>query len=128
MNRRHRLRGSSDPYWRVPLWADTHGRRPPGEAMVRIFADLGPVVRNMSEAMASVMPTMRRTADMVKVAGSAVSRLIALGQLPPGCCPDCDGTGYADNRTTSGLCWTCRGTAHPHDGPCESPDRTTGEG
>ncbi|HEY2101437.1 MAG TPA: hypothetical protein VGH72_33575 [Pseudonocardia sp.] len=35
-----------------------------------------------------------------------------------GCCTDCDGHGNTSDPETNGKCWTCRGTGHPHDGPC----------
>lgn len=33
----------------------------------------------------------------------------------PGCCDSCDGTGSSLTPETSGQCWDCRGTGHPHD-------------
>lgn len=37
-----------------------------------------------------------------------------------GCCPDCGGSGVSEaDVETNGGCWTCRGTGHPHEGPCE---------
>lgn len=35
-----------------------------------------------------------------------------------GCCDSCGGTGTSDDASTSGKCWDCRGTGHPHDGVC----------
>jgi hypothetical protein len=31
-----------------------------------------------------------------------------------GCCTACEGTGCIYDPNTSGLCWDCRGTGHPH--------------
>ena len=39
----------------------------------------------------------------------------------PGCCTPCEGWGLggpASGPDTRGRCWECRGTGHPHDGPC----------
>jgi hypothetical protein len=36
-----------------------------------------------------------------------------------GCCGACDGRGHDISAPeTGGLCWDCRGTGHPHLGPC----------
>ena len=39
---------------------------------------------------------------------------------PTGCCPDCKGTGAANDELTGGRHWDCYGTGHLHplDEPC----------
>jgi hypothetical protein len=42
----------------------------------------------------------------------------------PGCCGHCDGFGSDPSAPeTGGLCWDCRGTGHPHLGPCGGWER-----
>jgi hypothetical protein len=40
-------------------------------------------------------------------------------KIKQGCCGHCDGYGWDITAPeSSGLCWDCQGTGHPHTGPC----------
>lgn len=45
-------------------------------------------------------------------------------KIKQGCCGHCDGYGGdASAPETGGMCWDCRGTGHPHTGPCAGWER-----
>lgn len=63
----------------------------------------------------------RRAQERLKQKFRAVvreQRIDDEGRPMPGCCDDCDGKGTSPDPVTNGQCWTCRGTGHPHTGPC----------
>lgn len=59
--------------------------------------------------------------DLATAAGAvaACRRALRLMRTIPGCCPRCHGTGGdVWDESTSGLCWDCQATGHPHAGLC----------
>lgn len=63
---------------------------------------------------ATGVATIMVASTVLAVAAIVWITLVCTGLHTVGCCSACDGTGTAYDPTTSGRCWDCRGTGHPH--------------